>query len=157
MAVRYEITVNQRQLASLRKKLEPKQYAKILFGIARKAASIGAQEIRSQHWDIGATTRATIFESTSFGARIATRSPGARAVEYGRHAGAAAPPASVLHDWASRHGLAGLEIPIARAIARRGIKGRFFMRRTRERLKKSVIPRLLNEAIGEIRLIWTKP
>jgi len=74
MAVRYEITVNQRQLASLRKKLEPKQYAKILFGIARKAASIGAQEIRSQHWDIGATTRATIFESTSFGARIAMRS-----------------------------------------------------------------------------------
>jgi len=148
------ITANRRDVAALKRKLEPKQYAKIIFGVAHEAAQIGAEEVRSEHWDIGATTRATVAENMSYGARVVTRSPGARPVEFGRRAGAKMPPPDVLREWASRHGMGGLEIPLARAIARRGIKGRFFMRRTKERLHTVVIPALMRKALAEIHVIW---
>lgn len=149
-----EVTVNPRDYAALRKKLEPTQFAKILFEVVHKAAAWGADDVRSQHWDIGATARATLFENTTFGARIVTRSPGARAIEGGRQAGAAMPSPDALRDWAERHGLAGLEFPIARAIARRGIRGRFFMKRTKQRLHEIELPRLLHAAVGEIHAAW---
>jgi hypothetical protein len=154
----YQVIVNPHQLASLRRKLQPKQYARILFDIAHKAAKFGASDVRSQHWDIGATTRNTVFENMSFGARVVTRSPGARAVEGGRAAGAAMPPPSALTGWMARHGIpAGLEFVIARAIARRGHRGRFFQKRTKQRIREIELPRLLHDAVREIHLIWRRP
>src|SRR5258706_3529201 len=155
-----EIRINPRDLAALHRKLEPKQYAKILFDICAKAAKWGAEDVQSQHWDLGAIARSTLFENTSFGARVVTRAPGARAIEGGRGAGARAPSAGALQEWASRHGLAGLEFVIARAIARRGIRGRFFMKRTKQRLHELEIPLLIHDAVGEIHAIspsscWT--
>lgn len=152
-----QVSVNPRQLASLRRKLEPRQYAQIIVGIAKKAADWGAEDIRSQHWDVGATTRNTVSEGTSFGARIVTRGAGALAVEHGRHAGRTMPNPDVLRDWAQRHGLAGFEFVIARAIARRGHRGRFFMSRTKRRLRTVEIPRLARQALADIGVILSRP
>ena len=50
-------------------------------------------------------------------------------VERGRKAGARPPPARALAPWVRRAGLPpGTEYPIARAIGRRGIKGKFMFR-----------------------------
>lgn len=157
MSLHFALRVDPRQMASLRRKLEPKQFSKILFDIAHKAAAFGADDVRSQHWDVGATTRSTLFENTAFGARVITRSPGARAVEGGRAAGSRMPPAAELLSWMGRHGIAqGAVFPVARAIARRGIRGRFFMKRTKDRIRSTELPRLLREALAEIHVIWTR-
>lgn len=82
--------------------------------------------------------------------------PGALAVEFGRHS-TQMPPVSALRAWASRHGIDDSAVfPIARAIARRGIKGRFFMRRAKQRMHDIEIPALLRKAAGEIEDAWRR-
>lgn len=98
----------------------------------------------------GAIARSFESRVTGLSARISSSLPEARPVEYGRHPGSAFPPPSALKNWAASHGLEGLEFVIARAIARRGIKGRFFKRRTVERLHQQELPRLLRRAGAEI-------
>lgn len=50
-------------------------------------------------------------------------------MDQGRRAGAAMPPPQALAGWARRHGYTGSLFVLARSIGRRGIKGRFFMKK----------------------------
>jgi hypothetical protein len=59
------------------------------------------------------------------GARVVAHAHYSLFVETGRHPGKMPPP-DALAGWARRHGLAGLEFVIARAIGRRGIRPRPF-------------------------------
>lgn len=52
-----------------------------------------------------------------------------RVMDQGRRPGAAMPPPQALAGWARRHGYSGSLFVLARSIARRGIRGRFFMQR----------------------------
>ena len=55
-------------------------------------------------------------------------------VEFGRRPGQTPPPVAVIKRWAVLHGLSeGLAYPIARAIGRRGIPGRFMFRYAAQR------------------------
>jgi hypothetical protein len=65
-------------------------------------------------------------------AEVRSTLPEALPIETGRHAGARFPPPDALLGWAARHGFSGNVFVLARAIARRGIKGRFFMRAARD-------------------------
>lgn len=85
-------------------------------------------------------------------ALVGTRVKYAVAVHEGRRAGAAMPPPDRLKGWARRHG----KIPpyvLARAIGRRGIKARPFMRDALDRLR-GVISLLLSKAVADIEAEW---
>ena len=61
-------------------------------------------------------------------AEVGTNATYARAVHDGRRAGAKAPPVSAIRGWASRHGIPATALfVVARAIGRKGTKGRPFL------------------------------
>jgi hypothetical protein len=95
-------------------------------------------------------------EATSSMGRVYSTLPQAQAaaIDRGRAPssvrGGKMPPPDVLAAWASRNGIAQeAAVFIARAIARRGIKGRFFMRKSRAHIRK-IMPLLLEDAAREI-------
>lgn len=66
------------------------------------------------------------------------------------------PPPSALAGWARRHGFgtsAGALFVLARSIARRGFKGRFFMRKGRQAVERK-LPGRLRKAANEIEKSW---
>ena len=67
-----------------------------------------------------------------------------RVMEEGRRVGAPMPPIAPIAAWAARKGIDIPAFVLARAISRRGIKGRFFMRAARARVEKE-LPRLSRE------------
>lgn len=103
--------------------------------------------------DTGATASGITATVSGLSAKVHLGGPGAAAVEFGRHS-TVMPPLSAIAAWAARHGLAGLEFPIARAIARRGIKGRFFVKRTLQKLREGGLRPLLRAAAVEIERRW---
>lgn len=78
----------------------------------------------------------------------------ARVMELGRRPGARMPPPAALRGWARRHGMAGLEFVLARSIARRGIRGRFYMRKAAEGLARAELPRLIERARRRLEELW---
>lgn len=115
----------------------------------RKAAAEGAPQ------DTGAISRDIMATVHGLSAKVHTGLAGAVTVEYGRRSGSALPPVSAIKAWAQRHGIdESLAYPIARAIARRGIKGRFFMKRAAEQLRNIELPRLLKQTAREIESAW---
>ncbi len=88
--------------------------------------------------------------------RIASTLPQPRAnvLERGRKPDSTMPPVDVVAAWAAAKGIdAGAAFPIARAIARRGTKGRFFMRAARAHVRQ-IMPDLVREATREIVARW---
>lgn len=87
---------------------------------------------------------------------VGTAKPYAPVMEFGRRAGARMPPPEALAGWARRHGFGtsrgGLFI-LARAIARRGIKGRFFMRRA-FRATQRAVPSELAKMRAQVERFW---
>lgn len=108
-----------------------------------------------EHKDTGALARSLASESKDLSARVFSTLAYAKPVEEGRRAGAQMPPPNALVGWMRRHGLDGVSpFVIARAIARRGIKGRFFMKRALEALRRDM-PGLVDQAKDAIERAWT--
>ncbi len=85
---------------------------------------------------------------------VGTNAPYAQAVHDGRRKGAAPPPVRALMGWAGRHGIpAGRVFLIARAIGRKGIKGRPFMTDALKAVRGK-IDGALTTAKHEIEAIW---
>ena len=78
----------------------------------------------------------------------------ARFIEFGRKAGRKQPPIEALERW-SKAGQIENHFLVARAIARRGIKGRFFMRKARNVLRREM-PRLADKMAARIERDWSK-
>lgn len=75
-------------------------------------------------------------------------------MEFGRKPGGKLPPLPAIAAWARRKGISASAVfPIARAIARRGIKGRFFMRQAELAVNKAM-PGLLRKMGEEVGLEW---
>ena len=75
-------------------------------------------------------------------------------MEEGRRPGGKMPPPRELHGWMRRHGIPlGMAFVIARSIARRGIKGRFFMRQAAQSIHKKM-PGYLRDMGEEVGLKW---
>lgn len=79
--------------------------------------------------------------------------PYAKAVHDGRRAGATMPPPNALAGWAGRHGFTGSLFVLARAISRRGIRARPFLR-TAARNARGSIDRELRKAAKAIEARW---
>lgn len=144
------------EIARLRRKLGPELIREPLRPVFRGAAAFAQREAEGgAPRDINATIRPFMTEVTDFSAKVRTATGTARVIEFGRHAGKRQPPVDAIAAWAERRGLAAeAAFPIARAIARRGIKGRFFMRRARAKLLRGELPRLMGQARDEILRRW---
>jgi hypothetical protein len=119
----------------------------------RDAASFAVRETKSgaPAGAIAASITATVRPMEA----MIRGSGAALAVEFGRHPGTPPPPAAALQAWAAAHGLSEFVYPIARAIQRRGIKGRFFLRKAVAKLRGTELPRLASKAKSEIEHEWT--
>ena len=76
--------------------------------------------------------------------------------ERGRRPGQRMPPPSALAGWARRHGFEttrGALFVLARGIARRGFRGRFFMAKGRQSVQKA-LPAKLKKASDQIERSW---
>lgn len=79
----------------------------------------------------GHVARSLSVDTRGLDASVSSPLPEALPIERGRRPGTFPPPDALL-AWAQAHGFTGPPFVLARAIARRGIKGRFFMRAARQ-------------------------
>ena len=126
---------------------EPVQHA-----IARLVV-IGERGAKERAPDSVARSLHTEIQATQ--GKVISTDPAARFIEGGRKPGLPLPPTGPIADWMARKGLTGSPFVIARAIARRGIKGRFFMRRARLRVRQAM-PEQMQRVAGEIASSWQK-
>lgn len=79
----------------------------------------------------------------------------AASIEFGRGAGERAPAASDIAGWAARHGFGTRQAVflLARAIGRRGIKGRFFMRKARLHTRRQM-PQIIDKMGKQAEAVW---
>jgi len=98
--------------------------------LARQAKLNAPVDMGILRGSIGDEAKQGILEVKGLGAEIVGK-VGSRVVyalpqEIGRQPGKMPPPAA-LEEWAGRHGMAGMGFVIARAIGRRGMKGRHYL------------------------------
>lgn len=114
-------------------------------------ASLFAQGVAVQGAprDTAGLQRSIQRDVSPFSASVYSIQKHASVMEFGRRPGAKMPPPSALEGWARRHGFAGGTFVLARSIARRGIKGRFFMKAAREATIRE-LPRMLNRLAARL-------
>ena len=122
--------------------------------MVRDAASFAVRETKSGA-PSGAIANSITAQVSPMEARI-HGSNAALVVEFGRHPGTAAPPTAALRQWAEAHGVAEFVWAIAQAISRRGIKGRFFLKKALSKLRNQELPRLASKAAKEIGEEWAR-
>lgn len=104
--------------------------------------------------DTAALGRSIQRDVMPFSAKIYTNLSYAPVVEDGRGAEKKMPPPQLLAGWARRHGKPQSALFVmARAIGKRGIKGRFFMRAA-EHKANAEVPRLVKELAQRVEKIW---
>lgn len=104
--------------------------------------------------DTGTLARSLLREAQPLMSRVYSLLVYAPVMERGRRPGAKMPPPDALAGWARRHGFRpGMEFVLARAIARRGIRGRFFMRAAAEAVQRA-LPRALADLGARIERFW---
>lgn len=113
-----------------------------------------AQETASHNTrrDTGALAGSFVVDLAPWSARMHTPKPYAIPAEKGRKPDSAMPPARALEAWARRHGIANTFL-LARSIAKRGIKGRFFRRKARTAVNREM-PRLLDRMANALEAGW---
>lgn len=120
------------------------------MALTAERASKGAVPV-----DMGALRRSITSEIQPLSARVYTPLAYAAAVDQGRRPGATPPPPQALVGWMARHGLTGSPWVLARAIGRRGIRGRFFMKAGLE-AARSAAPKHLFVAARRIEREWVR-
>lgn len=150
----YKITVlNADEFKNLKSKLFKKPLRKLLSN----ASLIGERVAKSEApKDTGSLVRDIRASVSSLSAKVTLprNLTYYHVMEEGRRPGAKMPPPRELHGWMRRHGIpVGAAFVIARSIARRGIKGRFFMRQGAAAVNKKM-PGLLRKMGKEVGLIW---
>ncbi len=125
-----------------------------LTAVAEAAAKLNAPR------DLGGLVNAIATEIKPLEGRvyILGRSVKANVAERGRGAGKKMPPIDQLAGWAGRHGFGTSRqelFVLARAIARRGIKGRFFMRKAKNAVRRQLVA-VEKEMAARAEAIWSK-
>lgn len=153
-----EITIEVKGLEGLLRRASPQVLLEpVLREVLEGAALYGERAAREgSPKDTAALARSFSHEVRPPLARVWSPLVYAPVMEYGRRPGARMPPPAALSGWARRHGMAGQEFVLARSIARRGIKGRFFLRKAAEGLAGYELPRLLRAAAGRLEHVWSR-
>lgn len=106
--------------------------------------------------DTAALARSILAEPKPLLGRVYTTLAYARPMEEGRRPGSRPPPPQALHGWLRRHGIpTGAAWVIARAIGRRGIKGRFFMKAAEAAVRRA-LPTLARQAAQRVEATWRR-
>lgn len=122
--------------------------------LLNKAALLGQRTARENApRDTAALQRDIQIEMQPFSSRVFTTLTYAPVMEFGRRPGAKMPPPGVLQGWMRRHGFLGSEFVLARAIAKRGIKGRFFMKAAKDKVEAE-LPNMLDDMKAEVEAQW---
>ena len=84
-------------------------------------------------------------------ATVSSTSAYVRPVDRGRSAGAMPPPIQSLEGWGSRHGFTTRRslFALAGSISKRGIKGRFFIRRAMQKAQQQT-PAIISTVVGNV-------
>lgn len=149
------ITTEVDGIERLRNKLRsPRLIAKPLSALLNRSAEIAEREARTRAYaDRGLLARSISARVEPLGATISSTL--SRATETGRKPGQQQPPSTALAGWAQRHGFTGSLFVLARAIARRGIRGRFFMQRALQKTQ-GAMPTLLRRMGEDVRREWER-
>jgi len=141
----------------LNRMLHPRLYEQATARLMERVASIGERTAKQRApRDTGALKRSIHSDARPMSARIFTNLNYAVPVEYGRGRNKRMPPPNALHGWLRRHGKpVSAAFVVARAIGRRGIKGRFFMKAAEAAIRVK-LPFLLKQASADIAKQWGK-
>jgi hypothetical protein len=99
------------------------------------AAKEGEKVAISRVQGMSSVVRSIHSDSRALNARVYSTHRAAQHIEVGRKPGSRLPPVAVMARWAAERGFVADPFLLARAVARRGIKGRYFMRGARSRMK----------------------
>lgn len=114
---------------------------------SREAAQV------ARHGAPGSVARTIQSEVRGYQSKVYSTHAAALPIEVGRRAGAPPPPPGVIAEWARRKGIDASPFVLARSIARRGIKGRFFLRAASQHTARR-LPSLLAEAFRDLQKRW---
>lgn len=150
----YRVSV--RGIGDVLAKLTPHLYLPAVQELLSSASVLGERVARQRApRDTGALARSLTHEVRPLSARVYSHLGYAAAVETGRAAGARMPPPAALEGWMRRHGLRGSPFALARAIGRRGLRGRFFLRAAATAVGRQM-PFLAGQAARTIEARWGK-
>lgn len=149
------ITFDQAKLERIRKKLGPDLIIPPVRRLIQEAARIAQAEAISRAPSVLATAIHDLVAVGLIGAKVVAAHPGARAMEAGRKplvaGGNFPPPEAFAYITSDR----GAQFAIARAVARRGTKGRFFMKKAKAKVSR-MLPQLAEKTAREIADVWDK-
>jgi hypothetical protein len=104
--------------------------------------------------DTQALARSILADPQPLMGRVYTTLAYADVADKGRRPGSAPPPKQALYGWLDRHGIPrSAAWVIARAIGRRGVKGRFFWRAA-ERAVRQALPSMAQQAARAVESAW---
>jgi len=151
------ITIEVEGLDKLRKKLSPRTYEKAVATMMEDIAIVGERTAKQRApRDTGALKRSIHSDARPMSARIFSNLSYAVPVEVGRGKNKRMPPPHALHGWLRRHGKPqSAAYVVARAIGRRGIKGRFFMKAAADAIRFK-LPSMVERASGDIAKRWSR-
>ena len=144
-------------LDDLRRKLTPRTYEKAVATLMEDIAIVGERTAKQRApRDTGALKRSIHSDARPLSARIFSNLAYAVPVELGRGKGKRPPPPNALHGWLRRHGKPqSAAYVVARAIGKRGIKGRFFMKAAADAIRFKM-PSMVKRASGDSAKRWSK-
>lgn len=148
------VTIDEKKLERIRRKLGPDLTLPPLERLIGAASRVAQTEAVNRAPSVLGTIIQRII-SDPLAAKVAVSHPGARAMEAGRKplaAGGKFPPPS---SFAYITSDAGQQFAIARAVARRGTKGRFFMKKAKAQATRQ-LPQLAEQAAREIAADWER-
>ena len=146
--MRPSVTPRPGDMERAQRKLTPQLYLSFLEELIRNASTFALREAQSAAQGLGGIPSSLLAEVRGLDAKVTSAHRGALVREFGRRAGAKLPPPGALERYGRD------TFPIAQAIARRGIRGRFFLRKAREALRRSEFPRLIEIAKRRIQQRW---
>lgn len=151
-----QVSVNTKGLKALVAKIDTIEEMAPLHDLLVRAGQIAQMTAASNvKTDTGALKYSFVVDIEPFSARMHTPKPYAIPAEKGRRPGSKQPSPSMLEQWARRHGIENTFL-LARSIAKRGIKGRFFRRKARSAVRKE-LPALIDKMARQIEAIWGRP
>ena len=147
------VSVNTKGLKAIVADLHTIEELKTLRPLLEDAGAI-AKDTASANTrsDTGKLAGSFVLDIEPFSARMFTPTPYAKFAEKGRKPESKMPPKVALEQWARRHGIENTFM-LARSIAKRGVKGRFFRRKARTAVRKEM-PRLLDRMAHDIEKLW---
>lgn len=137
------------------RRLTPALFRDFLVDVVTEATLVAEAAARQgSPMDTGALARSWTSEVRGLSGRVYSTLGYAAVMDQGRSAGARPPPPDALVGWMVRHGMIGVDPwVLARAISRRGIRGRFFVRAAVE-ATVAALPGIVQRSVARVEASW---